>query len=163
MEYLQRSGLFPEGDPAVVAAIDAGHTARHTLNAARATLLRTQQEQARAEDAVATAQAASDREWRRVWAEAHHPELIDQLSTAQSDEAKLRANEYVGTSSRGMGDLRFARARIVAVEAALGRVAKQAPCLGTDVTLPADWDVLTPEQKRDWVLRVDQLATLAAG
>jgi hypothetical protein len=160
-EDLHRAGIVLDGDPALLAAREAAGIVRQALTKARAGLLRAEQAKVPADQAVVTATAAVDREWRRVWSEAHHPELLSRLAAARAEEAKVRANPYTGTSTQGMGDLRHAQARIVAVEEAIARVAKQAPSLGPNVTLPADWATLTPEQRRAWVLRADQLATLA--
>ncbi len=162
-EVLRTAGVYLDGDAALLAAVEAGSQARQVLTAARAALRRAEQAQEGADQAVAAERTAADRAWRRTWALAHHPELVTRLTAAQAEEGRLTANEYTGSSIQGLADIRFVRGRIVAIEEAIGRVAKQAPGLGSGVQLPADWANLTPEEQRAHVVRVEELATLAAG
>ena len=162
LEYCHARGILAENDPTLVAARESAIRRCKALDTARARLAALEREAA-AELATSQAQqGAADRAWRRTWAEAHNPQLVERLTTAQAEEAAIRANHYAMTSSRGMGDLRIAQARIAAVEDALARVAKQAPAI-TEAALPAGWATFTPEERREWVLQADQVAALAVG
>ncbi|HVA91059.1 MAG TPA: hypothetical protein VNL71_14595 [Chloroflexota bacterium] len=162
LEYCHARGILAENDPTLTEARESAIRRCKALDTARARLAALERDAEREQAATRTAQAQADQTWRRVWSEAHNPQLVERLAAARAEEELVRGNPYTGTSSRGMGDLRIAQARIAAVEDALARVAKQAPALA-NMELPAWWASFTPEERREWVLQLEQFDELAVG
>lgn len=127
MAEILRLGILPETDARVRDAARAWQTAKQALDQAHQAHHRAEQGRERAADALAREEQAADRARRRQWAEAQHPDVVRKFVQARQEEQRVLSSEYALSSSQGQSDLRLARARAGALEAALERIANEAP------------------------------------
>jgi hypothetical protein len=129
-QHAVRLGIYQPGDPPIEDAERAFSRAIDALKAGQTALRNLEQALEVHEAAAREAAEKAERERRRAWAWAHHPDLVAELEAAQDEEATLLASPYARDSQRGQWDITASRSRIQAAQRALEQVAASATAQG---------------------------------